>query len=67
MRAVNQSDTCCFLWLMLTHAGLMVMDVWIGVCGGSVPWWAGAAQRGLYTSVVMVAYHVSRNDFRLVL
>lgn len=38
MRAVSQSETCCFLWLMLTHAGLVLMDVWIGVCGGSVPW-----------------------------
>lgn len=35
MRADDLSGARCFLWLMLTHAGLMLMDVWIGVCSGS--------------------------------
>lgn len=36
MRAADQSGACCFLWLVLTHAGLMLMPVWVRVCSGSV-------------------------------
>lgn len=27
MRADDKSGACCFLWLMLTHSGHMLMDV----------------------------------------
>lgn len=32
MRADNQSGACCFLWLMLIHAGCLKF----GICSGSV-------------------------------
>ncbi len=66
MGAVSQNETCCFPWFMLTHAELMLMDVWIGVCSGSALWWwwwwwwgggRGSSGEGCttYYSVVMVA------------
>lgn len=50
MRAADQGGACCFPWLVLTLAGLMLMPVWTGVCSGSMLYYSG-----LYYSVGMVA------------
>lgn len=49
VRAEHQSGACCFLWLMLTHAGLMLTDVWIGVCSGFVLLGGGSCGPGCTT------------------
>lgn len=60
--ADDQSGACCFsvfiAYICGTH--FMLMNVWIGICSGSVLV-GGWLWRGLHCSVVMGAQQVSRN------